>query len=416
MKKGDKALKKLQSNPVVLVFLFVAACFLTYQITFSVTDRFWKDRIDGMLSDNTADVSPGLSELSDTVMANYLYPADEETLSDGVKEGYVSALPDNFSMYLDEEQYKKYLDFENNSNNIGIGVNTLYDASLDGILVINVYKGSPAEGAGMVPGDLITAVGGVDVDRKGYYGTMALLATGVEGETVTVSVRKRTGVNAELTINKSAVKSERISGEKLKDNIGLIRINSFEQGDDAAFKDVLESLITRDCEKFVIDVRNNPGGNVETISRMLDFVSPDGAMFTITDKSDAKNTVTSDANAVPYPFAVLINERTVCGAELFASVLSQGETNKLFGVNTYGKPSVQNIFKLAEGGAASISTVKYLPSSGDDFDGVGVKPDHEVVLSDDALMRFTTLTKDEDAQLQAAIEYLKTQKQTTEKD
>lgn len=406
----------MPSYLLVLVFVFVAACFLTYQITYTVTDKFWKDRIDNMLSANTADVTPGLSEISDTVMANYLYPADEKTLNDGVKNGYVQALPDDFSMYLDEQQYKSYLDFENNSNNIGIGVNTIYDSTLDGILVIGVYEGSPAEGVGMVPGDLITAVGGVDVKNIGYYGTMSLLATGAEGETVSVSIRKRTGVNVVLTLAKTTVDAERITGEKLKDNIGLIKIKGFEQGDDSVFKDVLESLITRDCEKFVIDVRNNPGGNIETISRMLDFVSPEGAMFTITDKSEAKNTVTSDANSVPYPFAVLVNERTVCGAELFASVLSQSDTNKLFGTATYGKSSVQNVFKLTQGGAVSISTVKYVPSSGADFDGVGVVPDEQILLSDDALLRFTTLTKDEDTQLQAAIEYLKTQKQTTEKD
>lgn len=415
-KKGDKALKKLPSYLLVLVFVFVSACFLTFQITYTSTDKFWKNKIDTMLSAEKADIAPGLSEIADTVRANYLYPTDESALGEGIKDGYVKALADDFSMYLDEEQYKQYLDFENNANNIGIGINTLYDASLDGILVVNVYKGSPAEGAGMVPGDIITGVDGVDVDKIGYYGVMSLLATGTEGETVSISVRKITGSEVVFELSKSAVKSERITGEKLKNNIGLIRINGFESGDDAVFKKVLESLITRDCEKFVIDVRNNSGGNIEAISGMLDFVSPDGAMFTITDKSDAKNTVSSDANSVPYPFAVLVNERTVCGAELFASVLSQNEINKLFGVNTYGKPSVQSVFRLSEGGAVSLSTVKYVPSAGEDFDGVGVTPDEIVALSDEALAGFTTITKEEDAQLQAAIEYLKTQKQTTEKD
>ena len=104
---------------------------------------------------------------------------------------------------------------------------------------------------------------------------------------------------------------------------------------------MLRSLITSDCEKFVIDVRNNSGGSIEAISRILDFLTPEGSMFAITDKMGATNTINSDANSVPYPLAVLVNERTVCGAEVFASVLSAGETTKLFGTKTYGKASTQ---------------------------------------------------------------------------
>ena len=121
-------MKKIPSYLLILVFVFVSACFLTYQITYTMTDNLWKNRIDDMLATSDADVSDGFSELAETVSKNYLYSVDEQTLTDGVMEGYVQALPDNFSMYMDEKEYSSYLDFENAVNNIGIGVNTLYDS------------------------------------------------------------------------------------------------------------------------------------------------------------------------------------------------------------------------------------------------------------------------------------------------
>lgn len=409
-------MKKLVSCLPVVVFFIVSACFLTFQVTYTMTDNFWKSRIDDMLNTSGADISQGLSELSETVDKNYLYPLDEKTLTAGVIEGYVKALPDSFSMYMDENEYRNYLDFENVVSNVGIGVNTLYDSSLDGICVINVYKGSPAESAGIVPGDLIVGVNGVQVKQLGYYGVMAELGTGSENEKVIVDVRKRTGTDVSFTLSKSKVDAKRIEGQKLKNKIGLITIRGFETGDEEAFKEEMRSLITSDCEKFVIDVRNNSGGNIETVSKILDFLMPEGNMFAITDKAGAKNTIISDANSVPYPLAVLVNERTVCGAEVFASVLASGETTRLFGVRTYGKASNQSVFKLTGGGAVSLSTTKFIPSSEADFDINGVIPDETVDLSDDAKLRFTSLPSEEDAQLQAAIEYLKTQKQTSVKD
>ena len=409
-------MKKLPSYVLVLVFAFVSACFLTYQITYTFTDNIWKSRVNEMLKSDGSDVSDGFYELSETVSRNYLYPTSEQTLQTGIMSGYVTALPDNFSMYMDENEYRSYLDFENAVNNVGIGVNTLYDSGLDGICVINVYKGSPAESAGMVPGDVIVSVGGKNVKALGYYGVMAELGTGSENEKIVLGIKRITGETVTFEVSKSVVDSERITGKRLGNNIGLITISNFETGDDERFKEVLRSLITSDCEKFVIDVRNNSGGSIEAISRILDFLTPEGSMFAITDKMGATNTINSDANSVPYPLAVLVNERTVCGAEVFASVLSAGETTKLFGTKTYGKASTQSVFPLSGGTAVSLSVTKYLPSQSADFDGIGVIPDETVQLSDEDKMRFTTLSSGDDVQIMAAVEYLKTQKQSSVKD
>ena len=394
----------------VIVFIIVAACFLASLITYVETDKFWKNEVDRLLVSSESETTKDLSELIDTVNANYVCQTEPSALSEGVMKGYVDALPDKFSMYMDEAAYQDFKAFENSPSNAGIGVSTLYDSTREGLYIINVYKGSPAEQAGIVPGDIITHIDGSFVGNMGYYSVMYKLGGGQENDKVELSVRKLDGHSDVLNIARGRVTGEDVTFEKLGDGVGLITISRFGVGDESTFKSALESLIRSGCEKFVVDVRNNPGGDIETVSRILDFVLGDGPVFTVTDKSGATNTFTSDTSALPYPMAVLVNENTVCEAEVFAKSLSNFGSGTLFGVPTYGKATSQSVYPLSNGGAASISTLKYALVGSEDFDGIGVIPDVTVALSDEIKARFTTITHEEDAQLQAAIEFIKNKK------
>lgn len=394
----------------IIVFVIVAACFLASLITYVETDKFWKNEVDRLLVSSRRETTKDLSELMDTVGNNYVYPTESSVLAEGVMKGYVDALPDRFSMYMDEKSYQDFKAFENSASNEGIGVSTLYDSTREGLYIINVYKGSPAEQSGIVPGDIITHIDGSFVGNMGYYSVMYKLGGGREDDKVELAVRKLDGHSDVLNITRSKVASEGITHEKLGDGVGFVRISRFGIGDESAFKAALESLIRAGCEKFVLDVRNNPGGDIETVSRILDFVLGDGPVFTVADKSGATNTFTSDTSALPYPIAVLVNENTVCEAEVFAKALSNFGAATLFGVPTYGKASSQSVYPLSNGGAASISTLKYALVGSEDFDGIGIIPDVTVALSDELKSRFTTITHAEDSQLQAAVDYIKTKK------
>ncbi len=398
--------KPFQFLPIALLVL-VSACFITFQITYRETDSRWKERVSEMLATDSTETNEGLSALTKTVTDNYLFEAKSNVMSDGAMKGLVSALPDNFSMYMNEKEYQNFLVFRNSSNSTGIGVNTIYDSSLDGIYVVNVYKGSPAELSGIVPGDIITHVNGVPAVKMGFYNVMQELGGGKADTQVVVSVKKADGKSVSKSITRSVVNAVNISGEKLGNRIGLIKICGFASGDEELFKETLQKLITSGCEKFVLDVRNNFGGNFEVITRILDFLLSEGTVYTVTDKSGATNTITSDTNSVPYPLCVLVNKGTVCGAEIFAAALNDFDAAELIGVSTYGKSCTQNVYPLTSGGAVCLSTTKYTPPSGNDFGGVGVVPEEIVPLSEDKIMNFTTLTKEDDDQLQAAIEYLK---------
>ena len=137
----------------ILLFVLVAACFLTFQITYNETDSRWRERVSDMLATDSKETNEGLSGLTGVVNEHYLYEVKGETMSEGAMTGLVRALPDNFSMYMNQKEYQNFLAFRNSNNSTGIGISALYDSSKDGIYVVNVYKGSPAELAGIVPGD-----------------------------------------------------------------------------------------------------------------------------------------------------------------------------------------------------------------------------------------------------------------------
>ena len=189
-----------------------------------------------MLSTDTTEASESINELADAVNERYLYTADAKSASDGVRNGYVSALGDKYSMYMDANQYKEYLNFARQPSNIGIGVSTVFDSSVEGVKIINVYKGSPAESSGVVPGDIIVAINGVPADKLGYYGVMSRLGTGGEDTSVAVSVKKADGSVKDLDIERHEVVSKNIRGANLGSRTGLITVDGFAKGDAYVFK------------------------------------------------------------------------------------------------------------------------------------------------------------------------------------
>lgn len=406
----------------VYVFILVAACFITAQITYNETDKQWKNEIDRLVTTPGSLLTDKILDVSETVNVYSLYSADTEDLTDGAAKGYVQGIDDRFAMYISAEEYMEYNDFISHASDKGIGISTIYDSTCEGVYVINVYKGSPAEQSGMVPGDIITHVGDVPVKKLGYFSVMNILGKDDETESVKLTVRKHSGKLEQYEIQRREVSAVNMAGRSItvRENgngtkIGVIAINRFGSspaGEVAFFEDILESLVKEGCERFVIDLRNNPGGNIETVSQLLDCFLRDGPVFTVKYNSGLENTVVANTGKTklpyPYMFAVLVNENTVCEAEVFAKVLSNAAGVQLFGVTTYGKASVQSLFELESGGAVSLSHAKYIPVGSEDFDGIGISPLEEnyVDLTVEQKMSFAILKDEEDTQLQTAAKYL----------
>ena len=245
----------------------------------------------------------------------------------------------------------------------------------------------------------------------GYYGALAKLQ-GKAGTTAEFTVARGANLTdyVDFSIKRGYVKEMTVTShvDALDPTVGIVKITSFDLGTPQQFADAFNGLIAEGCNKFVVDVRYNPGGELTSICKVLDPLLPKGPVIRTIDKTGKEETVyESDANALDVPIAVLVNESTASAAELFASALQDYGKGIIVGVQTYGKGSMQTVRQLSDGSAISVTYRYYCPPFSDNYDGAGVTPDVVVEL-DEALKEknIYKITDEEDNQLRAAVEAL----------
>ncbi len=345
------------------------------------------------------------------VKRNYIGEVDETVLREALIRGYLSAIGDTYSLYMTSEEYRSYMS-EQQGSAVGIGVNVIYDAEDSSMEILSVLPDSPAEAAGLRSGDRIVAVEDVRIADVGYYEAVDRI-TGEEGTMVTLTVRRG---ESELTFTceRKAIKTVSVTYHVFTTDrrVGVIRIADFNGTTPDQFKAAVAALREEGCDRFVFDLRNNPGGELNSILTVLDFLLPEGPLAHIHYASGDDAHYQSDASALTLPMAVLINGQTASAAELFASALRDYAEKgmceaTLVGTNTYGKGTLQRLFLLKDQSAFKISVGRYDPPYGENYDGVGVAPHHEVELSEEAQsINFYKLTDENDNQLIEAVRLL----------
>jgi len=192
-------------------------------------------------------------------------------------------------------------------------------------------------------------------------------------------------------------------------SVGIVKILSFDAKTPQQFADAVNDLLGKGCSGFVFDVRNNPGGELNSICTILDALLPEGPVIRTLDRDGNEEVVyTSDKDAFALKMVVLVNENTASAGELFCSALQDYKLAPIVGVQTYGKGSMQTIRQLSDGSGVSVTYRYYCPPYSDNFDGVGVKPD-VVVEAEGALLEknIFKVTDEEDNQLLAALAELR---------
>ncbi len=340
-----------------------------------------------MVKTDRTTISESISALDNLVSSNSVSKYDTATLVNGALTGYLSGTNDRFAQFLTPEMYKDYQIASAHGTSTGIGISALWDITNGGIYVVNAYPGSPAEKAGIVPGDVITHVNGKSVTESGYYGAMVTIGSGKADTSLSLTVRRPDGTTALIAPIRGVVNVTPISGRisKTERRVGIIRIEQFSDTALDDFRAVLEDLITRGAERFVIDIRNNSGSNIDAISSVLDFLLPEGVLMTSIDKDGALRAYKSDPNAFLLPTVVLVNTNTIFGSELFAAAMRELGSAPIVGEKTYGKVQSQEILPLPDSGAVTISTLTYTTALGNNLDVVGVVPDFSIKKSSSVL-------------------------------
>ncbi|MDD4164873.1 MAG: S41 family peptidase [Eubacteriales bacterium] len=383
---------------IVLVLFF---CIATFLITANAFQTQHNKEL-ACLNKKTAFYDK-LSEVYDKVADSFIKDTTSEDMTDAYLSEYIDSLGDRYSTYLAKDEMEAYT-AETSGDLVGIGVHVAYDSDSGGIYISNVMKNSPALEAGIQAGDIIIQVGDIVISSDTYYEAINAVK-GKAGEAVSLVIKRRSE-NISISVVRAEIESESVIYEKLDGNIAYVSILEFNNYTAEAFKESLENAKNDGCTKFIFDVRNNPGGDLDAIVSVLDTILPEGPIINIIDKSGNAETKNSDAAFLDYPMVVICNGNTASAGELFTAALRDYELAKIVGTTTFGKGTMQTIYSLPDGSGLKISTAYYNPPSNISYDGTGILPDFEVVMSDEDMARFYKLTKEEDNQLQKAIEII----------
>lgn len=384
----------------VTISIAAIVCALTFVVTSFLTLQGFNEKVQAVKE--KAEKYERLEALDTYVRENYYSEElDEEALMNGILKGYVAGLDDPYSTYMTAEEYSAKMTRESGQT-IGIGV-TVTKADDGMIQVVSVQENSPAEEAGVQPEDRIIAVDGASVTELGYD-TAVDHVKGDEGTTVSLTI-DRGGKELKLRITRKSYEVVTVHSQMLEGQIGYIRISAFRENTVEQYRDALDGLVANGARGLIFDVRNNGGGLLSALSEMLDPLLPEGTIATATYQGgNTETVVTSDAEELNLPMAVLVDGNSASAAELFSASLRDFGKAKLVGTTTYGKGVMQVTRKMEDGGGLTLTVATYQTVLSECYQGVGLTPDIEVEASEETDVE--AMDAATDPQLAAAISLL----------
>ena len=357
---------------------------------------------------NLGQVKHKTGEIEALINAYYLDEIDGQQVEDTMYTGMVAGLDDPYSVYYSKEELES-MEEATAGEYSGIGATLSQDPETKEISVVSCFTGTPAEEAGLLPGDVITGWNGSSVSDMELSELVSKIKTDPD-EHLTLSI-ERDGEELEVELTRRAVEIPTVEYEILEDQIGYIRLLEFDEVTAQQFEDAMADLEIQGMEKLIIDVRNNPGGVLQTVCDMLDQLLPEGMIVYTEDKNGKRTEYTSDEeHQFTKPLAVLVNGNSASASEIFAGAVQDYGIGTIVGTTTFGKGIVQKIFYLSDGTGLKLTVAKYYTPKGHDIHKKGIRPDVEVEL-DEVLQNQSSISHEEDNQLQKAISVLQEQTQ-----
>ncbi len=324
------------------------------------------------------EVSKKLNKLNALIDKYYLYEdeIDTDKLAEGIYSGYTSALGDKYTVYYDEDETKALMESTSGTFS-GVGATLTKDADTGYATIVNVYEDSPAEKAGLKAGDILEKIDDHEVGDE-QLDTVVSWIKGEKGTDVKITVL-RDGEELELTATRDTIEVKTVSYEMKENQIGYIRVSEFDTVTYDQFKEALDDLENQGMQGLVVDLRNNPGGSLDTVTNMLRLLLPEGTIVSTKDKNGKKDEITCDGtHEFKKPMAVLVNQYSASASEIFSGAVQDYGTAKIVGVTTYGKGVVQQLMDLGDGTCLKVTIAEYYTPNGRSINGKGVEPDVEV--------------------------------------
>lgn len=326
------------------------------------------------------------------IESKFVSKVDKEKVLNGAINGMLGSLGDPYSVYMDEEEAKS---FEENVESTFTGIGA--EVSLEGtkVTVVSPIKDSPAEKAGIRPKDIIVSVN--DESLEGLKLNEAVMKIrGPKGTKATLEIlRSDVAQPIVIIVVRDDINIETIYAKMLDNLIGKIDITQFSQHTADRFVEELTNLESQGMKGLIIDVRNDPGGYLDGVIRILNALVPEGKPLIQIESRDRKEPKTlSEGLGKTYPIAVLMNKGSASASEILAAALQQSAGAKLVGETTYGKGTVQTTYAeaLGDGSNIKMTIAKWLTPNGEWINGKGVAPD--ISVEQPAYYRATPILRD----------------------
>lgn len=357
------------------------------------------------LSNN--ETAGGLAKLTriDKLVDKYFYGnIDKEEMQNWAYAGYLAGLDDPYTEYISPDEYDSFTE-TSTGNYTGIGVEVTKNGGET--VISDIFDGTPAEKAGLLPNDIIKKIDGKDMVGKSLSEISSTIKE-YAGKTFAVSI-EREGKMMDINVMPSEIETVYVSEKMLDGGISYIRISMFEGHCSEQLRAALDNAEKSNAKGIIFDVRNNPGGALDIITNCVDQILDEGIILTVRDKNGKENVYKAkDKKKLDLPIVILTNAQTASAAEVFTSSLHDNGKAYTVGTKTYGKGVVQTVFDLGDRSIAKITTAKYFTPKNVCIDKIGLEPDKKVELDEKyKKMSVKYIPDGEDAQFNAAVEVMK---------
>lgn len=402
--KGDDFVNKKGKTILAFSIIFTAIItfFITTVITVRIGDKYILSEGDFRYLVKLEQRFGKASYLMDIIEEKFYKDLDENVLIDGAEKGIFQATGDRYSNYFNE---KEFYDFTNYNDGRYGGIGIILDYSTEDIVIVSPIEGTPGERAGLKSGDIIVSVDGTEVSSAEAGKAVDMMRGEANTDVVLEIYRPLTEERKEYTIKREMISVNSVKSSIMDNELGYIRITNFDNKVYKEFMENLETLKSKGIKGLVIDLRNNPGGDLQECVKIADELLGKQTIVYREQKDGTKIYEKSDDNKIDIPYVILVNGGSASASEILTGAVKDTNSGIIIGTKTFGKGIVQTVYPLEDGTGFKLTTSEYFTPNGINIHGIGIEPNIEIKLQEN---EYITEGSEEnyDVQLKKAIEVL----------
>ena len=336
----------------------------------------------------------------------YYDEIDDDVIYDAMLHAALDSLGDPYSTYYSPEEYSLLLESSSGTYS-GIGATVSQNLETGRVTIVKPFIDSPAMKAGVLPGDEILKVDGVSIEGLDLNEVVSHLK-GLAGTKVDVTFL-RDDEEIEITITRGKIVVQFVAYRMLEDNIGYIMVSEFEETTDEQFRNAIDDLLSKGMKGLIVDLRDNPGGLVDTVVSMLDRIAPQDSLLVYTEDKygNTQKEYARSSEHFDLPLVVLMNGNSASASEIFAGAVQDLGLGKILGTQSFGKGIVQSVIPIMHDlSGIKVTSSRYFTPKGVCIHGIGITPDRVVELDED-LKKTLIEQRDHDNQIDAAVELIR---------